>query len=127
MNIIPWLVLGLVVALGTTGQLALKYALGAAVDRQVSDREHRADIKPKSPQLLRSVYFWIWFVCYVSVTGLWLFVLRSIPLSQAFPALGLTFALIPIGSHYILGERVVFSQWVGIATICAGAMLVIRT
>jgi undecaprenyl phosphate-alpha-L-ara4N flippase subunit ArnE len=122
MNIIPWLVLGLVVALGTTGQLALKYALGAAVDRAT-----RSDPQPKSPQLLHSGYFWLWFVCYVSVTGLWLYVLRSIPLSQAFPALGLTFALIPIGSHYVLGERVVFSQWVGIATICAGAMLVIRT
>jgi undecaprenyl phosphate-alpha-L-ara4N flippase subunit ArnE len=127
MNILPWLVLSLVVVLGTTGQLSLKYALGGSANRQASNRDTLANSVPKNPQLLHSAYFWIWFGCYISVTGLWLFVLRSIPLSQAFPALGLTFALIPLGSHYILGERVVLSQWVGIATIFAGAMLVIRT
>jgi undecaprenyl phosphate-alpha-L-ara4N flippase subunit ArnE len=117
MNILPWLVLSLVVILGTTGQLSLKYALGAS----------QKETAPQQAKLLHSAFFWIWLVCYISVTGLWLFVLRSIPLSQAFPALGLTFALIPLGSHYLLGERVILSQWIGIATIVAGAILVVRT
>jgi undecaprenyl phosphate-alpha-L-ara4N flippase subunit ArnE len=119
MSILPWLVLGLVVGLGTTGQLSLKYAFQASADHKHSNQSVL--------NFLGSPYFWIWFVCYVLVTGLWLFVLHSIPLSQAFPALGLTFALIPIGSRYFLGEQVVFSQWFGIATIVVGAILVVQT
>lgn len=119
MSIIPWLVLSLVVILGTTGQLSLKYAFKSSTDRQAASQSN--------PNLLHSAYFWIWFFCYVSVTGLWLFVLRSIPLSQAFPALGMTFALIPLGSYYFLKEQVVLSQWLGIATIVAGAILVVHT
>jgi undecaprenyl phosphate-alpha-L-ara4N flippase subunit ArnE len=127
MDIMPWLVLSFVVILGTTGQLSLKYALGSAANRPISNRSTDAETVSKSPRLWHSAYFWVWLICYISVTGLWLFVLRSIPLSQAFPALGLTFALIPLGSHYLLGERVIFSQWIGIATIFAGAILVVRT
>jgi undecaprenyl phosphate-alpha-L-ara4N flippase subunit ArnE len=119
MNIIPWLVLSLVVVLGTTGQLSLKYAFQPPTDPKAASQSKL--------NLLLSPYFWIWFVCYILVTGLWLFVLRFIPLSQAFPALGLTFALIPLGSHYFLGEQVVLSQWLGIATIVAGAILVVQT
>jgi len=118
MNVLPWLVLGLVVVLGTTGQLSLKYAFQAPTASKASS--------PSMLNLLRAPFFWIWFVCYILVTGLWLFVLRSIPLSQAFPALGLTFALIPLGSAYFLHEQVIFSQWLGIATIVAGAILVVQ-
>lgn len=116
MSIVPWFILMLVVVLGTTGQLSLKYAFSTATDGNKSLKN-----------LLFSRYFWIWFICYVVVTILWLFVLRSIPLSQAFPALGLTFALVPLASHHFLKEKVVFSQWLGIAIIVFGAILVVQT
>lgn len=119
MNIIPWLILTIVVIVGTTAQLSLKYALQLVAAQETQNQSIL--------NLLRSTYFWIWFICYLLVTGLWLFVLRSIPLSQAFPALGLTFALVPLGSRYFLGEQVVLSQWIGIATIVAGAVLVVQT
>lgn len=116
MSIVPWVILMFVVVLGTTGQLSLKYAFSTASDESKSLK-----------YLLLSRYFWIWFICYVVVTILWLFVLRSIPLSQAFPALGLTFALVPLASHHFLKEKVVFSQWLGIAIIVFGAILVVQT
>lgn len=119
MSLIPWLILSLVVILGTIGQLSLKYAFQAPREQKVSNQSMLI--------LFQSPYFWVWLICYILVTGLWLFVLRSIPLSQAFPTLGLTFALIPLGSYYFLGEQVVFSQWLGIATIVAGAILVVQT
>lgn len=109
MSIIPWLILLLVVVLGTVGQLSLKYAFQAG---------------NYSKNNLISPYFLIWFICYVIVTILWLLVLRTIPLSQAFPALGLTFALVPLASSQLLKEKVVFSQWLGIAIIVAGVVLV---
>lgn len=117
MNLIPWLFLLVVVALSTVGQLSLKYAL----NRSSSTQEIA-----ESPPVWSSRYFWIWFFCYVAVTILWLIVLRNIPLNQAFPALGLTFALIPLASQYFLAEKVAFKQWLGIALIISGVVLVVQ-
>lgn len=59
MNIIAWLVLILIVVLGTVGQLSLKYTFQAPVagTTTISIRD-----------LLFSRYFWLWFICYVIVT-----------------------------------------------------------
>lgn len=119
MNIIGWLILLLVVVLGTAGQLSLKYAFQSSTSAKETSNSVR--------NLLFSPYFWIWFISYIIITVLWLIVLRTIPLSQAFPALGLTFALVPLASHRFLHENVVFSQWLGIAVIVAGVILVVQT
>jgi undecaprenyl phosphate-alpha-L-ara4N flippase subunit ArnE len=118
MNILPWLILLTVVCLGTTGQLSLKYAMQPSSSAEASNQS--------ITRLLVSQYFWIWFICYVLVTGLWLIVLREIPLSQAFPALGLTFALVPLASHQFLRERIFQSQWLGIGIIVLGTILVVQ-
>ncbi len=118
MTIISWLILMLVVVLGTLGQLSLKYAFQGSTPLGDASKSQR--------NILSSPYFWIWFFSYVVVTILWLFVLRTIPLSQAFPALGLTFALVPLASYYFLKENVVSSQWLGIVIIVAGVVLVVQ-
>ncbi len=117
MNIITWLLLMLVVLLGTTANLSLKYGL------HISSPSNGASTSIQN--LLFSRYFLIWFICYTFMTILWLYVLRTIPLSQAFPVLGLMYALIPIASHYLLKEQVIFSQWVGISIIITGVVLVV--
>ncbi len=113
MLLITWLILMLVVVIGTVGQLSLKYAI------------HISSHNTKS-SILFSRYFWIWFISYAIVTILWLFVLRTIPLSQAFPFLGLTYALVPLASQHFLKEKLVFSQWLGIVIIVAGVVLVVQ-
>jgi undecaprenyl phosphate-alpha-L-ara4N flippase subunit ArnE len=118
MNFVPWLIFAAVVVLGTVGQLSLKYAFQAP----------SSAINNKSIQsLLLSPFFWIWFTSYIVVTVLWLVVLKTIPLSQAFPALGMTFALVPLASNRFLREKVVVSQWFGIAVIITGVILVVQT
>lgn len=118
MNIITWLILIVVVLFGTTANVSLKYGLHISSPTKGSNTSIL--------NLLLSRYFWIWFICYTFMTVLWLYVLRTIPLSQAFPVLGLMYALIPIASHYLLKELVVFSQWVGISIIIAGVVLVVN-
>ncbi|QHG16691.1 MULTISPECIES: EamA family transporter [unclassified Nostoc] len=118
MNIITWLLLIVVVLFGTTANISLKYGL------HISSPTKGASTSILN--LLLSRYFWIWFICYTFMTVLWLYVLRTIPLSQAFPVLGLMYALIPIASHYLLKERVVFSQWLGISIIITGVVLVVN-
>lgn len=117
MIITPWLILIFVVLLGTVGQLSLKYSFNSSITNKASTSMR---------EVLSSRYLWIWFISYVVVTILWLFVLRSIPLSQAFPALGLTFALIPLASHHFLQEKVEFRQWIGIVIIIAGVIFVVQ-
>ncbi len=112
MSFADWAQLFVVVILGTLAQLALKYAL----DRGAS-----------SPQsLLKLPWFWVWFVCYGFATVLWLIALRSVPLSQAFPVLGLQFALVPIASRWILREAMFLQQWIGVGAIVIGVVLVGR-
>ncbi|MEH2307982.1 EamA family transporter [Nostoc sp.] len=118
MNIITWLLLIVVVLFGTTANVSLKYGLHISSSTKGSSTSIL--------NLLLSRYFWIWFICYTFMTVLWLYVLRTIPLSQAFPVLGLMYALIPIASHYLLKERVAFSQWLGISIIIAGVVLVVN-
>ncbi len=118
MDIINWLNLMLVVLFGTVANVSLKYGLYITN----SNKEASASIR----NLLFSRYFVIWFICYGIMTLLWLYVLRTVPLSQAFPVLGLMYALIPIASYYLLKEKVVLSQWLGISIIITGVILVVH-
>ena len=118
MNLITWFILMLVVVIGTVGQLSLKYAIHLSSDGRKSSM--------KMQDFLLSRYFWIWFISYAIMTVLWLIVLRTIPLNQAFPVLGLTYALVPIASQHFLHEKLVFSQWLGIIIIVSGVVLVVQ-
>ncbi|MEH1830711.1 MAG: EamA family transporter [Nostoc sp.] len=118
MNIITWLILMLVVLFGTAANLSLKYGLYISSPTKGVNASIR--------NLLFSRYFLIWFICYIFMTILWLYVLRIIPLSQAFPVLGLMYALIPIASHHLLKEQVLFSQWLGISIIITGVVMVVH-
>ena len=110
-----WLQLLIVVLLGTIAQIALKHALDKHAARQGD-----------SYSLARSPWTWTWLVCYGVSTILWLITLRTVPLSQAFPILGLQFALVPIASAVLLKETVVWEQWLGVVIIVLGVMLLGR-
>jgi undecaprenyl phosphate-alpha-L-ara4N flippase subunit ArnE len=104
-----WLLLGAVVVLGTGGQLALKSALS---------RSHSMG------ELARSPLIWAWVSSYALSTLFWLAVLRSVPLSVAFPVLGLQYALVPLASAVILGETMNWRQRAGVMLVFSGVVLV---
>ena len=110
-----WLQLLIVVLLGTIAQLALKHALDSLAEQRDSNYA-----------LARSPWTWTWLVCYGVSTILWLITLGTVPLSQAFPILGLQFALVPIASAVLLKETVVWEQWLGVVIIVLGVTLVGR-
>ena len=112
MKWLAWSELALVVILGTVGQLVLKYAL----------RHHAS--AGFTWRLAFSRPMVAWLLSYGVTTVLWVLALRSVPLSQAFPILGLQFALVPLASSHLLQERVGGGQWVGVIAIVAGVALV---
>ena len=114
-----WIQLFTVVVLGTVAQLALK----AALDRIASPQQTAASVL----RLARSPLMWTWFGCYLASTLLWLWALRVVPLSQAFPVLGLQFALVPLASKQFLKEDLLWGQWFGVVIIVIGVALVGRT
>ena len=65
---------------------------------------------------------WVWagIACYVVSFVNWLYILRWLPLSIAFPLASTVHALIPLGAWLFLGEALGPLRWGGIALIVAG-------
>lgn len=107
-----WIELALAIVLGTIGQLALKFAL------------RKGPGAGRSRLAMLNGPLGVWFCCYAATTLFWLLALRTIPLSQAFPILGLQYALIPMFSSRLLDERLARTQWSGVALIVVGVAMV---
>lgn len=56
-------------------------------------------------------------------TIVWIYLLRTVPLSTAYPFMGLPFCLVPILSGVILGEPVSIKTGIGTAMIIGGLMV----
>lgn len=54
----------------------------------------------------------------------WLYAIKHLPLSVAFPASQAIHILIPLSSWLILGERITSLRWCGIALVLCGLILV---
>jgi drug/metabolite transporter (DMT)-like permease len=57
----------------------------------------------------------------------WVWVLRKIELGRVYPLMALAFVLVPIGSHFIFGERFQQSYFFGVALIALGIIVVVRS
>ncbi|HSP46114.1 MAG TPA: EamA family transporter [Chthoniobacterales bacterium] len=75
---------------------------------------------------LASIYVWIAIVFVVISLITWLYVLRYIPLSIAFPISQAVHIFIPLGSWLILGENIVTLRWIGIALVSLGLAVVAK-
>jgi drug/metabolite transporter (DMT)-like permease len=53
-------------------------------------------------------------------TGLWVALLREVPLSVAYPFVALAFFLVPLMGHWVLGEALRWQTLAGAAVIVAG-------
>ncbi|HKP05339.1 MAG TPA: hypothetical protein VJU77_18465 [Chthoniobacterales bacterium] len=75
---------------------------------------------------LGSIYVWIAIVFVIISLLTWLYVLRYLPLSIAFPISQAVHVLVPLGSWLILGENIITLRWVGIAFVSLGLAVVAR-
>jgi multidrug transporter EmrE-like cation transporter len=75
---------------------------------------------------LGSIYVWIAIVFVILSLLTWLYVLRYLPLSIAFPISQAVHVLVPLGSWLILGENIVTLRWIGIAFVSLGLLVVAK-
>jgi undecaprenyl phosphate-alpha-L-ara4N flippase subunit ArnE len=71
-------------------------------------------------------WFWAAILVYGGATLAWLAVLRSVPLSVAYPFFALAFFIVPLLSWWLLGEAVGVWQWVGALLIAVGVWVSAR-
>jgi drug/metabolite transporter (DMT)-like permease len=115
----PWLHLALSVACVTIYELLLK--LGARETAHISDRWDWTGISG-----LASAYTWLGIIFVVISLITWLYVLRYIPLSLAFPISQAVHVLIPLCSWIFLGEVITSLRWCGIALVTLGLAVVAK-
>ena len=57
----------------------------------------------------------------------WIVGLSRVPVSMAYPMLSLGYVVNAIAAHYLFGEAVTLTRWLGIGFIVLGVWLVART
>jgi drug/metabolite transporter (DMT)-like permease len=70
---------------------------------------------------------WLGLASYAVGAVLWLVVLSRLDLGYAYPLLAVSYILIPLLAHFLLGEAIPPLRWVGIAVIFIGVVIVART
>ena len=95
------------------GLSKLQYAIGA-------DRS----IRSIGLGILRQGWVWLWGLCFVAATVLWLLGLQKLELSYAYPLVAAGYVLVSILSALFFHERVDRNRWAAVAVISLGVMLI---
>ena len=115
----PWLHLAISIACVTVYELLLKR--GAAQTANPNSSWSWTGLSG-----LGSIYVWIAIVFVILSLVTWLYVLRYLPLSIAFPISQAVHVLVPLGSWIVLGENITTLRWIGIALVSLGLAVVAK-
>jgi len=114
----PWFVLGLEAIFVTASEVLLK--VGASETRRVAGWEWTG-LMP-----LASIWIWVAIVFLILSFVCWIYVLRRIPLSIAFPLSNVVHVLVPLSCWIFLGEHISATRWYGIAVVILGLALIAK-
>jgi len=115
----PWLQLGVSVACVFVSELLLKR--GASEVAEPNSAFSWTGING-----LASPLVWWAIVLIIASFISWLYVLRYIPLSIAYPLSRVVDILVPLGCWVFLDERISALRWCGIALVVIGLALVVK-
>lgn len=66
-------------------------------------------------------------MCLYGITSVaWVWVLQKFELGRVYPLMALAFVLVPLGSHFVFGERFQSQYFVGVAMIMAGIIIAVK-
>ena len=72
-------------------------------------------------------YFVVGIAFYMVSLVVWIMGLSRVPVSIAYPMLSLGYVINAVAAHYLFGEAVSVSRWLGIGFIVLGVWLVARS
>jgi drug/metabolite transporter (DMT)-like permease len=72
----------------------------------------------------RQGFVWLWGLCFVGATALWLLGLQKLDLSYAYPLVAAGYVLVSILSALFFHERVDRNRWAAVAVISLGVTLI---
>ena len=115
----PWFQLALSVLLVTTSEVFLKR--GAVEAPRLPEEVNWTGVSG-----LASLNVWYGILFVIASFISWLYVLRFIPLTIAFPLSNFVHVLIPLASWFFLDEIISTRRWCGIALVLAGVLIVAK-
>ncbi len=115
----PWFQLGLSQTLTLCGDLCLKR--GAVATAHVAPEWGWTGVAG-----LASPMVWLGIVFLILSFVTWLYVLKHLPLSLAFPVSQVVHVMVPLGSWLVLGEWISPTRWCGIALVLIGLAIVAK-
>ena len=116
----PKLMIWTSVVLSALAQIFLKYGLTLAQ----KNRAGRRGLLELLLGVIRQSFVWMWGLCFVLATALWLLGLQKLELSYAYPLVSFGYVLVSILSALFFHERVDGNRCVAIAVISIGVMLI---
>ena len=72
-------------------------------------------------------HFVLGAACYVLSLFVWILGLSRVPVSVAYPLLSIGYIVNAIAAHYLFGEAVTTTRWLGIGFIVIGVWLVAKS
>jgi len=72
-------------------------------------------------------HFILGAACYVLSLFVWILGLSRVPVSVAYPLLSVGYIINAIAAHYLFGEDVTTTRWLGIGFIVVGVYLVAKS
>jgi drug/metabolite transporter (DMT)-like permease len=115
----PWLQLALNAIIVTISELVLK--LGAKETAGLTNTNDWTGISG-----LASIWTWVGIMFVILSLASWLYILRLIPLSIAFPLSNVVHILVPLSCWIFLGELISTRRWCGIALVLIGLVVVAK-
>lgn len=115
----PWFQLALSVIFVTTSEVFLKR--GAVEAPRLPE-----DLNWTGISGLASANVWYGILFVIASFVSWLYVLRFIPLTIAFPLSNFVHVLIPLSSWAFLNELISIQRWCGIGLVLCGVLIVAK-
>lgn len=115
-----WLLVGLGIGLGSLGSLCMKWGAGKL------PQQWEGGVAGLVWQVLMNPLIMAGIILYAIPAAIWIWLLRTMPLTVLQPALSLTYVLSALLAVFILHEPVPFIRWVGIFVIIGGVIIVAR-
>lgn len=63
---------------------------------------------------------------YGATSAVWVWVLQKIELGRVYPLMALAFIIVPIGSHFFLGEKFAPQYFIGVTLIVIGIIVAVK-